>query len=324
MPRKARITIAGVVHHIMSRGIDGRNIFIDENDRNRFLDLLSRGIHKSGYQCYAWVLMNTHYHLLIRTSGFALSSFMRWLNSTYSRYYNARHKRRGYLFQDRYKSIATQDQNYLEEILRYIHLNPVRAGTCKTISGLDRYPWSGHAVLMGFRKNGFQNTKDVLNRFDKSVIKARVKYRTLLEQALRSKDADNIVETIRKSNEGKTDIHHTGSWVIGDSCFVKDVLAKDKENRSRIAKYLKEGVELDDVLKLVSRRCRLLPEKIKRRSRGGEASNARKLFVYVSREIYGFKVAAIGRYLGISGPAASISLRGGEKLIKKRESLFYY
>ena len=139
MPRKARITVPGVVHHIMARGIDGRNIFIDNDDREMFLGLLGTGIHKNGYKCYAWTLMDNHYHLLLRISENPLAKMMRRLNSTYARYYNARYKRKGYLFQDRFKSIASQDQNYIEELVRYIHLNPIRAGICGTMKELEQY-----------------------------------------------------------------------------------------------------------------------------------------------------------------------------------------
>ena len=90
----------------MARGIEGREIFAVDED-------------------YAWVLMSNHYHLLLRSSDEPIGTMMRRLNSRYARYFSKKYNRRGYLFQDRYKSIATQDQNYIEELVRYIHLNPV-------------------------------------------------------------------------------------------------------------------------------------------------------------------------------------------------------
>ena len=148
MPRKARITSPGVVHHLMARGLDGMTIFRDDEDRGYFLKQLSDNLTRNGFQCYAWVLLGNHYHLLVRTSDKPLAAFMRRLNSVYAAYINRKYHRKGYLFQDRYKSIATQDQRYIEEIVRYIHLNPVRARVCRSLKELDTYPWSGHAAVV--------------------------------------------------------------------------------------------------------------------------------------------------------------------------------
>ena len=149
MPRKPRLSVPGALHHVMARGIEGRPIFKSDEDRLKFLSLLAHGIAKSGFKCYAWVLMENHYHLLLRANEMPLSSFMRPLNSRYAHWFRKKSQSRGYLFQDRFKSIATQDQGYIEQLVRYIHLNPLRAGICRTIAELDRYPWSGHSALVG-------------------------------------------------------------------------------------------------------------------------------------------------------------------------------
>ena len=122
MARKARIHVPGVIQHIMSRGIEGKDIFADDEDRTTFLHILSESLSIAGHRCYAWVLLPNHYHLLLRSSEEPLGIMMCRLNSTYARYFSIKYNRRGYLFQDRYKSITTQDQNYVEELVRYIHL----------------------------------------------------------------------------------------------------------------------------------------------------------------------------------------------------------
>lgn len=198
MARKPRITVPGVVHHIIARGIEGRRLFIDDNDRTCFCRLLESVIKKSGYKCYAWVLMDTHYHLLFRTSEYPLSKVMRWLNSCYAQHYNDRYDRSGYLFQGRYKSIASQDQKYLKELVRYIHLNPIRGGKCRSLKQLDRYDWSGHAVLMGNSSNAFQDTEDVLRRFDKWHKRAQVRYRLFIRQGMGARRMKNTLEHLRK------------------------------------------------------------------------------------------------------------------------------
>lgn len=115
MARKARIHIPGIFQHVMARGIEGRDLFSDDEDRNVFLHLLEITLKRFEYSCFAWALMNNHYHLLLRISDKPIGTMMRQLNSLYARYYGRRHDRKGYLFQDRFKSIATIDQGYVRK-----------------------------------------------------------------------------------------------------------------------------------------------------------------------------------------------------------------
>lgn len=191
--------------------------------------------------------MDTHYHLLFRTSEYPLSTVMRWLNSCYAQYYNDRYDRSGYLFQGRFKSIASQDQKYIEELVRYIHLNPIGGGVCRRLKQLDHYAWSGHAVLMGNRSNGFQDTEDVLRRFDKWHKRAQVRYRHFVRQGMGSRRSEHTLEHLRKRAGGPSSRQHSGSWVIGDLDFVREIIAKDKMNREKIARHSKEGITLNTI-----------------------------------------------------------------------------
>lgn len=101
--------------------------------------------------------MDNHYHLILRINEFPLGEFMRLLNGVYAQYFRKETKMRGYLFQDRYKSIVTQDQHYIEEMVRYVHLNPLRAGICTDLEELNKYKWCGHSVVMGESKWDVQN-----------------------------------------------------------------------------------------------------------------------------------------------------------------------
>jgi REP element-mobilizing transposase RayT len=196
MPRKARITITGAIHHIMSRGIEGKSIFLNDEGRHIFLDILQNLLGKTGYLLYAWCLMENHYHLLIRINEYPLGSFMRVLNGRYAQYYRKKSGTRGYLFQDRYKSIVTQDQHYIEEMVRYIHLNPIRAGICATIEHLDTYLWTGHSVIVGLQSWKIQNTSDVLKKFNRQRAIAIEMYRKYLKSGL-DKEPE-IYRTIQK------------------------------------------------------------------------------------------------------------------------------
>ena len=180
MPRQARIDAPGALHHIICRGIERRNIFKDNTDRNRFLERLGSVLQKSSTPCYGWALIPNHFHLLLKTGKEPIAQIMRRLLTGYAVTFNRRHRRYGRLFQNRYKSILCQENTYLLELVRYIHLNPIRAGIVKDLKSLGRYSYTGHSVIMGKRKNPWQDTDSVLQLFGKSQYAARKKYRDVL------------------------------------------------------------------------------------------------------------------------------------------------
>ena len=165
MPRQSRLELPGSLHHIMARGINGQDIFSDEKDFNHFRDRLGDLISQSSNQCFAWVLMKNHFHLLLRSGDEPLSRMMRRLLTGHAVSFNRRHKRSGHLFQNRFKSILCQEDTYFLQLVRYIHLNPIRSGVVKTIKTLNKYPFSGHAYIIGLLKNEWQNTQYPLQWF---------------------------------------------------------------------------------------------------------------------------------------------------------------
>ncbi len=165
MPRLARLDAPGVLHHVIGRGIERRKIFYKDKDREDFVDRLAELAEKGAWTVYAWTLMPNHYHLLIKTKNQPLADNMRKLLTGYAVNFNRRHKRAGHLFQNRYKSIVCQEENYLRELVRYLHLNPLRAGLVQDMKQLNRYPWSGHSALLGRVKREWQDTGYVLSYF---------------------------------------------------------------------------------------------------------------------------------------------------------------
>jgi len=294
MPRKARITITGAIHHIMSRGIEGKPIFLDDEGRRIFLDTLQSLLEKTGYLLYAWCLMENHYHLLIRVNEYPLGSFMRVLNGRYAQYFRKKSGTRGYLFQDRYKSIVTQDQNYIEEMVRYIHLNPVRAGICATIKQLDTYPWTGHSVIVGLQSWRIQNTMDVLKRFDRKKAVAIEKYRKYLKSGLNKEP--EIYSIIRKTNGQSENIHNTGSWVIGNKEFVSKAMTADNAKRTRLARYAKEGIRIEEIAGKIAGQFGLADGEIMKRGKNNSRSEARKACAYILNRLYEIPVIQIARY----------------------------
>ena len=163
MPRQARIDAPGALHHIIVRRIERRKIFQDDPDRNRFVNRLGSLLCETATPCYAWVLLPNH--LLLRRGGVPIGTVMRRLLTGYAVTYNRRHRRHGHLFQNRYKSILCEEDPYLLELVRYIHLNPLRAKIVPDLDGLDSYRYAGHRVILGREENSWQDVETVLSRF---------------------------------------------------------------------------------------------------------------------------------------------------------------
>jgi putative transposase len=144
MPRVARLDTPCLLHHVMIRGIERRKIFNDDHDRENFIERLSILLPEAKTRCYAWSFLSNHAHFLLRSGPAGIAALMRRLLTGYAVSYNRRHKRHGQLFQNRYKSIICQEDVYLQELVRYIHLNPLRANIVidlqertGMVSGLD-------------------------------------------------------------------------------------------------------------------------------------------------------------------------------------------
>jgi putative transposase len=173
MARVARLDGGGICHHVLLRGIERRAIFHDDLDRNGFVARLRDQLAEGQGRCLAWVLMTNHVHLVLRTGVRPLSSVMRRLNGGYARAFNRRHGRCGYLFQDRFRSFLVQDDAYLRVLIRYVHLNPLRARMVESFAALERYPWGGYAELLSHVQSGLLAKDELLSLFGTTHEEAR-------------------------------------------------------------------------------------------------------------------------------------------------------
>ncbi len=164
MARPIRIQYPGALYHIMTRGNERSNIFKDKKDYQNFLVVFSEVIDRYNWQCFAYCLMSNHYHILIKTREANLSLGMRQLNGKYTQEFNVRHRRIGHLFHGRFKSILVEEENYKNELIRYIALNPIRA---KIVKNLKDWEWNSYQEIIGEKKttNGV-DIKAVLDQFD--------------------------------------------------------------------------------------------------------------------------------------------------------------
>jgi REP element-mobilizing transposase RayT len=184
MPRKSRLDAPGALHHVIVRGIDRRAIFRDDTDRDDFLSRLGGILCETQTPCFAWCLIPNHFHLLLRTGLTPISTVMRRLLTGYAVRFNLRHRRSGHLFQNRYKSILCQEDAYLLELVRYIHLNPLRANLVADLDELDRNRFCGHGVLTGKHESNWQDADYVLRQFGKRAFQSRKRYREFVQQGI--------------------------------------------------------------------------------------------------------------------------------------------
>ena len=150
----------------MIRGIERVRIFEDDIDREHFLSRVGEIAKATGTRIVAWTLMDNHVHILLLSGASGMPKFMHRLLTGYSVWFNRRHQRAGHLFQNRYKSIVCEEAGYLLELLRYIHLNPLRSHVVGSLEELDKYPWSGHGVLVGKVRRDWQERRYVLSQFE--------------------------------------------------------------------------------------------------------------------------------------------------------------
>jgi len=166
MPRGPRVDFPGAVHHVYARGIEKRPIYLDDDDRKSFLDRIGKNLPKWGVRCLAWSLMPNHFHLLLQSDNGCLPSFMHCLLTGYSMRFNERHQRVGHLFQNRYKSPVVCKDGYFRDVVRYIHLNPVRSGFVRSIPELEEYSWTGHRHIIRGGPPVWQDTDLLQAEFD--------------------------------------------------------------------------------------------------------------------------------------------------------------
>ena len=168
----------------MGRGIERTPIFQDDTDRADFVARLAKLCRERYWGVAAWALMPNHFHLLVRTGEQPLFRSMKKLLTGYVVNFNRRHQRAGHLFQNRYKSIVVEEQPYVLELTRYIHLNPLRAGLVPGLTALRRYPWTGHAALLGLGDRDWQDTQAVLAHFGAKRQRALERYEAFVREGL--------------------------------------------------------------------------------------------------------------------------------------------
>ena len=320
MPRLARLDITGLLQHVIVRGIEKCNIFNDDHDRQLFVDRLSSLLPETGVRCYAWALLSNHFHLLLMPTSTPLSYFMRRLLTGYAVSFNRRNKRSGHLFQNRYKSIVCEEETYLLELVRYIHLNPLRAGMVTSLDELDLYPWSGHAVLTGNRQLDSQDVFTILERFGKSIPVAQLNYRQFVLEGIKTGHRDDLIGGGLKRSQGERPNNEYESFderVLGGGDFV-DALKQESTLRDK----MKRVISLPQLLEIVSVSLKLDPALVQRPSKSRAPAAARGIICHLAIFELGYTGSEIGTVLHLGPTGVSLASKRGEKLLKSDPVLF--
>lgn len=325
MPRKSRIDAPGALHHIICRGIERRAIFEDDFDRDNFIERLGRVLLETATPCYAWALIPNHFHILLRSGMVPVATVMRRLLTGYAVGFNRRHKRSGHLFQNRYKSILCQEDPYLLELVRYIHLNPIRAGLVADLKPLDRYPYSGHSRLTGKVKAPWQDIDTVLAMFGKTRGEARRRYKEFV--------AKGVLEGKKPELTGGGLIRSSGGWralktfrrmgvhfksderVLGDSDFVETVLKAANEEMDHKYRLQAEGYDFDAVLFRVCEVFNLTIHEVLFSSKQRKRAMARSVLAHWLVKELGISGSLVAERIGLSQSATSRAVQRGERIV---------
>ena len=331
MPRGPRLDAPGVLHHVMVRGIERRNIFRTDSDRDDLVRRLASLVEAGALEVYAWALLLNHAHFLVRTGTRPLARSMRSLLTGYAGAFNRRHKRTGHLFQNRYKSIVVEEESYLLELVRYIHLNPLRVGVVSDVRSLERYPWTGHAALCGRTSHSWQATDDTLRRFARQRRKARVAYRDFVAGGVsqgrrpdlqggglvRSAGGWQAVQELRRGREA----YMADERILGGSDFVEELLRDVEEREAARERRKRPPLELTTLVQRVGNSLGLSAEATSGRSRLRPVLQARHLVAYLWVERLGRTASELALSWGWSRGQASWAAKRGEKVVRAWEQM---
>ncbi len=267
MARKPRIHQPGGVYHVMLRGNGGQDIFNDNDDHYHLYLLLQEGIERYGHRIHGYCCMTNHIHLAIQVADEPLSKIMQNVSFRYTRWINKKQQSTGHLFQGRYKAILVDLDGYLLELVRYIHLNPVRAGMVREPAD---YPWSGHMAYLGKQSVPWLHTDWVLGQFAKRIATCRNRYAMFIKDG---------------AKEGyRSDFHQGGedNRILGNDRFMERVTGK--------VEHRLPNITLDEIVSCVIKDHAIDDDELRGLSRNRQLSEIRVVIGWLARQL---KVATI-------------------------------
>jgi len=293
MARPYRLEAENTLYHLTNRGDGRKKIYKSENDYEKFLEYVLQAKKRYKFRLYAYVLMRNHYHLLVETLQANLSRIMHFINSSYTTYYNVKHKKSGHLFQGRYKSIIVDKDSYFHELSRYIHLNPVKVGIVKLP---EEYKWSSYKAYIGKEENKY---------IDKEEIKA-------ITELWGRRYRNFVMKSIDEKRSPFKEVY--GGILLGSTRFIKEKLKELKgQIEGKHVSYkgeLKGYIEKEEILELIKKEYGREVEDLRGRNR---RDRVRKIAIYLMRELTGLTNRDIGTVFNMKHSAVSKAALGLER-----------
>ena len=285
MPRLQRIQYENAIYHVIAKGNRAQDIFLDDRDREKFLTYLKEARTKFDLEIFCFALLDNHFHISLRTRRPNLSKAMQWLQTSYSVYFNLRHRASGHLFAGRYKSILVENERYLIALSCYVHLNPVKAGIVKDAR---TYRWSSCRVYTDL-KAGFEwlSTGLILDLFGRHLKKQKQMYRETLEDSAIS--ARRIDKTVKRG------------FLLGGREF-RAQINKKLRNENEKGRHHKLAVDTEQIIEAVARHFICSREDVVQVG-SGKTNTYRDAAVYLIRKHTYLRRKEIGEYFRMS-PAA--------------------
>ena len=277
MPRKPRIHYPGALYHVMVKGNNGEKVFFNELNKNKYLGTIALYKAHLGFKLYAFFVLDNHAHLLIEVQDVALSQIMQRIQQVYTQWFNRKYQRTGHVFQQRYKALLCNKDDYYLQLIRYIHNNPVRANLQEGIE----YKWSSHLYYIGNRKGSLVNTFEPLSLFSENEQEALRQYMLFMNQ-----DSENL--GLKSIQIPQSDVELAAS----DNINKRESLSLD-EIISRVC--INENVNISDLLK---------------RTKVRQISDIRKAIVLISSSTTNITNASVAQKLNLS-PSMISKIRSG-------------
>ncbi len=283
MPRPKRLEFEGGLYHVMTRGNNRQAIFKTDDDHHKFLALLVREKERHPFYLYAYVLMTNHIHLLVEQRVDRLSSIMQRQLTAYARYWNRKYRRVGHVFQGRYKAFLCQKDQYLSELVRYIHLNPVRA---KLVQRPEDFRWSSHRAYLGIEHCTWLDSEPVLRHFGANRSRAIKVYRSFVDAGSPQGHRADLYDASSTQILGDTEFIEEVSHRIGESSVSRTKPASDAWDWATIERRLERVLGIEKTL-------------YDHRGRTAAQVRARDMLIYLGKERTTLSNCELAHRLGI-------------------------
>jgi len=299
MARKPRIHLPGAIYHVMLRGNGGQPIFFHSEDRETFEELVAEGVSRFGHRIHGYCWMPNHVHLAVQVGDVPLSRIMQHLAFCYTRWINQRKNRSGHLFQGRFKAILVDADAYLLELIRYIHLNPVRA---HLVHDPAEYRWSGHRAYLGLDRVSWLTIDWVYSQLAEDMTTAPMRYAHFVTNGL---------------SEGYREDFHRGTAegrILGDDNFVESSLKQaNQESRPRI--------RLESVISVVCAARKMDLDQISGSGRSRAGAAARALIAHLALELGSATLTEVSNFFNRDISTLSTAVNHLRKLMTHESEL---